>query len=65
MLFDPKIATTDKYKYKGHDHGDAWKRNIYGFFVGQCPILQQSGQVYPPHQLQRNMCGAEPTKEQL
>ena len=38
-LFDPKIATVAKYQYNGNDHGDAWKRNIFGFLVGQCPLV--------------------------
>ena len=38
-LFDAKIATSDKFKFNGLDSGDTWKRSIYGFFVGQCPLV--------------------------
>jgi len=40
-LFDAKIATTAKYQYNGSDHGDAWKRNMFGFLVGQCPLVSK------------------------
>ena len=36
-LFDPKIA--ERYRFNGHDQGDAWKRNIHGFLIGQCPLV--------------------------
>ena len=40
-LFDPKIAQNSKYQYDGHNHGDAWKRNVLGFLVGQCPLVAE------------------------
>ena len=38
-LFAVKVAQNDKHKFNGHDHGDAWKRSIYGNFIGRCPQI--------------------------